>query len=169
MKKNNELRRQVLALLEAYPDKVRQINILNYELIRAAGLSEDELIGQMALPGHRDGPGVYSGQVSDKTMYIALNYRDQLEKLLDENIDNVYKELDPLKEEIDRLHTYVGQLDRRSAEIVTLYYFEELSWAEIEKMKGITVKGLQNRRNRAVDKLTEFYALSGKTPALSQN
>lgn len=68
-----DMKKQVTKLLETYPERERQISLLHYEMQHSAHVSPEEVIDTMVL-GHGDGMGGGKSRISNKTMYIALNY-----------------------------------------------------------------------------------------------
>lgn len=70
-----EKRASVQHLLEQYPELIRKISILRFELQHPSTVSPDDMINIMNF-GHRTSEGHVSGVISNKTMYIAMNYRD---------------------------------------------------------------------------------------------
>ena len=77
---NSDMRNCVISLLETSQERKRKIALLHYELEHPVHTSEDEMISAMAL-GQGDSAGCTEGLVSDKTLYIALNYQNRTEKL----------------------------------------------------------------------------------------
>lgn len=82
---NNEksdMKTYVINLLETCQERKRKIALLHYELEHPAHTSETELITAMAL-GHGDSSngGHVDGHISDKTLYIALNYQNRADTL----------------------------------------------------------------------------------------
>ena len=47
------------------------------------------------------------------------------------------QELAILRGRIEKLEFYVAQLDKRQAEVIRKYYFEEKTWPELQKEKGM--------------------------------
>ena len=82
MNNNAETRTYVVRLLEFYQKRSKQIELLHYELYHPADISENEMIGALAL-AHGEGSGA-GGHISDKTLYIAMNrpVRKPSEKML---------------------------------------------------------------------------------------
>lgn len=80
--KNNDMMTYVVSLLETSLERKRKIALLHYELEHPAYTSETEMITTMAL-GHGNGSnnGHTDGRISDKTLYIALNYQNRADKL----------------------------------------------------------------------------------------
>lgn len=70
----------VIDLLESWPKRERNIALLHYELDHVMQASQNEMIEAMAL-GHGDGRGFHDGRVSDKTLYIALNYQNKVDRM----------------------------------------------------------------------------------------
>ena len=62
-----------MELLETYHDRERMIAVLRYELEHPGKISSAEQIEAMNY-GHGDGIGGTKGHISNKTLYIALNY-----------------------------------------------------------------------------------------------
>ena len=70
---NTEMKNRVLELLDNYHKRARLIALLRYELAHPARVTEKDLIGAMNF-AHQEGLGRPEGHISNKTLYIALNY-----------------------------------------------------------------------------------------------
>jgi len=81
----------VIGLLESYTDRKRKIAVLHFELDHAAQTSKNEMLETMAL-GHGDGSGRMDDRISDKTLYIALNYKNRVDKLNADTKEEIVKE-----------------------------------------------------------------------------
>ena len=149
-------REQILNLLEEYPELVRKAALLRYELRRPSTLSPSDMIDAM---NFRRGLGEVpaAGSLSNKTMYIALNYREKAEQANRGLLDEIVDRLAPLERRLERLEHYVSLLSPRMAKVLRLYYFEERLWDEIASELGISVRSAQKLRSGAVDKLVEMY------------
>lgn len=155
---NIDMKAKVIRLLETYADRARQIDLLHYEMQHSAQISPEEMIDGMSL-GHGEGIGGSSkGHISDKTMYIALNYQERMERLNTESVNEISKRLLALEAEQDRIRFYVSRLDRREAEVIRSFYFEGLSWEETAKKVGVALRTVHKIKNRAFDRLAEWYA-----------
>lgn len=79
---DNDMKLHVTRLLETCLERRRKIGLLHYELDHPAHASETEIINAMTL-GHGDGSdgGHVDGRISDKALYIALNYQSKANKL----------------------------------------------------------------------------------------
>ena len=100
----------VVGLLETYQKRSKQIELLHYELSHPARVSENEMIGALAL-AHGEGSGRPGGHASDKTLYIALNYQERTEEANQLGADEVVEQLVALEKEQERLKYYVSLLD----------------------------------------------------------
>ena len=98
----------VVGLLESYQKRSKQIVLLHYKLSHPARVSENEMIGALAL-AHSDGGGHPSSHASDKTLYIALNYQDRTEEANQIGADDVVEQLVVLERDQERLNSYVSR------------------------------------------------------------
>ena len=70
----------VLKLLESYNERERKIAVLRYNLEHPTTVSRAEQIEAMNFR-HDDSLGHSAGHISNKTLYIALNYEEQAERM----------------------------------------------------------------------------------------
>ena len=157
---NQETRVKVTNLLENYQRNQEQIALLHYELKHPAELSPEEEIDAMNF-GRGDGIGHTEGHVSNKTMYIALNFREKMVKENSDVITEISKRLVELEQERDRLHYYVSLLDKRQADVIRLFYFKGHSWEEISQELGVALRTAHKIKTQAVDRLVEMYGFTG--------
>jgi len=152
-----DMKARVTQLLETYAERERQIALLHYEMQHTARISPEEMINGMSL-GHSDSMGGSGhGHISNKTMYIALNYQEQMERINKESINDIADKLLQLEGEQDRLRYYVSLLQRREADVIRQFYFEGYSWEETAKKTGVALRTAHKIRNRAIDRLAEWY------------
>ena len=154
---------KVMELLKSWPSKKRQIEQLRYEIEHPALLGEKELIESLALGVNSPGEGVSnSGHISNKTMAIALQYQDIMQRINNETISGIIAELRSLEAEVSRLEYYVSLLDERKATAIRLLYFEQKSWNVTESELHVSKGTLSACRNDALSDLTKMYSyLSG--------
>ena len=153
---NNDTRTYAVDLLETTPERQSKIALLHYELEHPACTSKDEMIGAMAL-GHGDGSGHADGHISDKTLYIALNYQNRADKLNADIKQEIVVQLVELEREQDRLEYYMSLLEERQAEVLQLTYFKNLSQEETAKSLGLSVRTIQSLKSKALSALMEMY------------
>ena len=154
-----DMNQYVLSLLENYPQMIRKIELMRYELRSAKAVTPQEMIEvmtyakkgtQVAAEMPRDVPG------------IALSYRDITERLNQEMISEALEMYMSLLREQDRLLHYVNLLSAREREIITAYYFDQRSWSEISKSLGISPRTAYAIRSQAVDELVTMYSYANQ-------
>ena len=154
-----DMNQYVLSLLENYPQMIRKIELMRYELRFAKAVTPQEMIEvmtyakkgtQVAAEMPRDVPG------------IALSYRDITERLNQEIISEALETYMSLLREQDRLLHYVNLLSAREREIITAYYFDQRSWSEISKSLGISPRTAYAIRSQAIDELVTMYSYANQ-------
>ena len=146
----------VIALLKTYPQLKKKINLLEYERQHPAQVSSQEVISGLALAHPiSEGPGA-AGHISNKTMQIALNFQEETDRLNYATVMEIDQELAILRGRIEKLEFYVAQLDKRQAEVIRKYYFEEKTWPELQKEMHASSRTLVKRRD---DGLTALAAM----------
>lgn len=156
---DKEIRAHILQLLEGYPERERKIALLRYELEHAGQISKNEMIETMAL-GHSDGNGHSDGRISDKTLYIALNYQIKSDKLNGEVKETIVTQLVDLEQTQSRLRYYVSLLEKRQAEVLRLGYFDGLPWEDVAPKVGVALRTVRKIKDRAIDELAAMYAFT---------
>ena len=113
------IKNYVIQELEAYPRILRQISVLRYEMEHPAHVSAQEMLDAMAYAcGDRTGSS--PGHVSDKTFYIAMNYRQKAAAANSEISEEISAKLLELERKKGRIEYYVGMLDSRKANVIRL-------------------------------------------------
>lgn len=155
---NTSLKKHIVNLLESYFKREQQIDLLHYEMQHSAHISPEEMINVMSL-GHGDSVGGSSkGHISNKTMYIALNYQEKMDRMNAEAANEIAKRLLELEAEQDRLRYYVSLLEGREAQVLRRTYFEGCSWEAAAKELKVALRTVHKIKNRAIDHLTDLYA-----------
>jgi len=156
-----DMKEHVLALLKTYLERERKIALLHYELEHSPRMSGSEMIEAMAL-GHGEGGGGHTdGHISNKTLYIALNYQCKADKLNADLEREIVDQLVKLEEEQRRLDYYVSLLGEREAAVIRLAYFEGLPWEEVAEKTNVIVRTVHKIKNRALEQLAEMYQFTG--------
>lgn len=146
----------VIGLLENYADRERKIAVLHFELDHAAQASKNEMLETMAL-GHGDRSGRMDGRISDKTLYIALNYQNRVDKLNADTKEEIVIELVKLEDEQKRLNYYMSLLEERQAETLRLSYIKKLPQEKAAEALGLSVRTVQTLKAKALSDLVEMY------------
>lgn len=155
---NNEIRNQVIERLRNYPELIQKRDILRYELEHPTMVSDDEMMDAMNyLKGSGD---IHHGGVSNKTLYIALNYHDAATRMNSEVRNDLVKRLLPLEDEISKLEYYVNLLPMQEQCIIRRCYFERARQEVVAEELDVTAWTVRRYRDKAVDKLTEMYAFA---------
>ena len=158
---DNEIHEYVLSLLKNYAAVERQISILRYELEHPAHVSADDMIESMSF-GHGDGTGKTPGHISNKTLYIALNYQERAEQANGKTVDEIATKLFELERERERLLHFISLLMPRQEKIIRLCFFEQKPYEEVANELGISVRTVQALRKKAIDTLCEMYGFAGE-------
>ena len=155
----DQMENYVIDLLETYRDRERKINILRYNMEHPAKVGGIEQIESMNY-GRNDNAGHTKGHISNKTLYIALNYEEQAAKANAEMLSEIADELFELERQQKRLVYYVGLLEKRQADIVRFIYMEGLSTKAVADRYALTYRTIDRIKSAAVKNLAEMYAYS---------
>lgn len=155
---NDDMKSYVVNLLETCQERRRKIALLHYELEHPAHTSEAEMISAMAL-GHGAGSngGHAEGHISDKTLYIALNYRSKVDKLNADTKEEIVVQLVELEQEQKRLEYYVSLLEKRQRTLIQAIYFDECSLDEVAERLGIASRTVRTVKRAALEQLISMY------------
>ena len=158
---DNNMKLRVTHLLETCQERRRKIALLHYELDHPARTSETEIISAMAL-GHGDGSGGghVDGRISDKTLYIALNYQSKVDKLNADTKEEIVVHLVELEQK--RLDYYISLLESSQAEVIHLSYFERLSQEKVAESLDLSIRTVQTLKAKALKTLTGMYQYVAK-------
>ena len=156
---NAEMKNYVIKLLETYHDRERMIAVLRYDLEHPAKVNSSEQIEAM---NYRRGDdiGNVKGHISNKTLYIALNYEEQAGRLNAEAAREVADELFGLEQQQKKLLYYVSLLEKRQANVIHLVYMERLSTKTVAERYSLTSRTIDRIKREAIDNLAEMYAYS---------
>jgi len=157
-----EATEKVEEILKSYTSMKRRIEQLRFELGHSGIISERELIESLALGVHTEGVRFSNSHLSDRTMAIALRYKDEMSRMGVETIIDVNSELCVLETEINRLEYYVSLLDKNEEAAIRLLYFERRSWPEAAEELNISKRTLFRYRKSAIEELASMYSLLSK-------
>ena len=153
----NDTRKQVIDLLKAYPEMLRQITLLRYELEHPTNISADEMISAMSFAKHDGEGGRPAGVVSNKTLYIVMNYQQAMTKLDEERSGELAKELFELEGRVKKLEYYMSILTEQERESIRLYFFEKRTLQQISDALKISHWAVRKCRDSGVDSLVKMY------------
>ena len=155
----DNIRVEVMALLTNYHEIQRRIALLHYEMEHPAHITADDMIDVLTY-GRSENQGGSTGHISNKTLYIALNYRDRSDYANNDVCNEIAIQLNELERKLDRLHYYLGLLSSEDREIIQMAYIENMSNEKIAERIGIHIRTVFKRRMKAIDHLCEMYAFA---------
>jgi len=151
-----KMKAHVVELLESFQSRAKQIDLLHYKLSHPAQVSANEMIEAMSL-AHGEGQGSRSGHISDKTLYIALNYQERMDSESDGEAAETVERLVALEREQETLIHCVSLLETRQAQIIQLHYMKRMPMGQVEQAIGLSAKTVRKLKGEALDHLTEMY------------
>lgn len=124
-----------------------------------AHVSAQEMLDAMTYAcGDRTGSS--PGHVSDKTFYIAMNYRQKAAAANSEISEEISAKLMELERKKGRIEYYVGMLDSRKANVIRLCFFEGRTIEDAAEELNISAKTAQIAKKKAIEELTDLFALT---------
>ena len=162
MLEREKIKAQVVDDLKSYPEMKKKVVLLRYELEHPAKISDGEVIDSMALSRPVSDGIKPAGYISDKTMRIAVQFRDQKDRLNQENIMEISQELHAVENMISKLEFHVSQLDSKQAEVIRRYYFEGKTWGELQQEMHLSPRTLIKRRDEGLEALVDIYEYLGQ-------
>lgn len=147
---------EITQLLETYQERNRKIVLLRYELEHSANISPDEMIESMSL-GHGSGMSQNPGHISNKTLYIALNYQEQADRLNQDTTAEISKNLVALEQVQERLNYYVSSLGYQERTAIQRFYFEGHTWDEVADELHVVQRTVYKIKKRALEQLAGLY------------
>ncbi len=148
-----------IAILKSYATKMIRIEQLQFELAHPSLIGEKELIDSLSLgQSLLLGGGSQRGHISNRTMEIALQYDDIRQRMNNETVAEIMRELDGLSAEVQRIELYVSLLDERKAKIIRLRYFEDKTLEQISQEIQVTKRTVTKLCNEALIKLSSMFA-----------
>ena len=105
----------------------------------------------------QQGGGRPEGHISNKTLYIALNYQEQAERLNTEVFSEISAKLVELEREQSRLEYYMSLLESRQELVLRRSYFERVAQEKVAEELGISVRRVQDIKAQAIENLAEMY------------
>ena len=156
---SEESRNKAVSLLESFHEREQKIALLKYELMNFPQASPGEVIDGMGF-GHSCELPSHSGYISNKTLFIALNYQDRAEQINAETLNDILDKLGEAERVQNRLTYYVSILAPRQKKVIQRFYFEGRSWEEIAREVKVAIRTVHKIKNKALDKLAAFYDFS---------
>lgn len=153
---STKMKAHVVELLENFQSRARQIDLLHYKLSHPAQVSASEMIEAMSL-SRGEGCGGRNGHISDKTLYIALNYQELVDRESDGAAAEIVGQLITLEREQETLIHCVSLLEARQMQIIQLHYMKRAPMGHIEQAMGLSAKTIRKLKGEALDHLAGMY------------
>ena len=131
--------------------------LLRYEQDHPARITDTGVIDSMALSRPVSDGIRGAGYISDKTMRIATQFRDERDRLNQETVMEIAQELHAVERQISKMEFYVSQLEEKQAEVIRKYYFEGKTWPELQREMHLAPRTLIKRRDDGLDALVGIY------------
>ena len=147
----------VLELLENSSHRLRQIELMRYELQHIPQVSDSEMIEAMSLPSLTSSEKATNSKVVPD---VALSYKKTAERMNAEALGELASAYVNHCREHERLQHDIGLIDERQGRVLQLYYFESYVWTDVAKAMHMTVRTAQRIRQQAVDELAKLYAFA---------
>ena len=157
-----KIRVQVIEDLKSYPELKKKVVLLRFEQEHPARITDGEVLDSMALSRPVSDGIRPSGHISDKTMLIATQFRDKADRLNQETIMEIARELHSVERQLSKLEFYVSQLEEKQAEVIRKYYFEGKTWGELQREMHLSPRTLLKRRDDGLDALVSIYSYLGQ-------
>lgn len=148
----------MIDLLTTLKEKKTRIELLRFDLAHPVKVSESEMLSAMALGAPvNDGILRDKHSVSDKTMRIALSYKEVADRINRKSVEDMSEELLQLVSEVERLEFYMKFLSEEQRNLLEMLYINKRKWPEIENATGLSRRTLNRRKEDALNKLAEMY------------
>lgn len=141
----------IVSLLEEYPDTMRKIALLRYEVEHPAPIK----FGKKIIEG-----ASADGKSADESLNYAIRFHNEANLVSIKDIEDITSVLIPMEQDRDRLLHYISLLEERQQIPLKLHYFKRLSWDKIEEEVCTSPKTLRKLVKQAVDSLAEMYAFA---------
>lgn len=151
-----EIKNYVLKLLKNRNVLEQERKTLLFERTQLERMPESETIESMLYAeGQRE--RVDSSIISNKTLDIALNYKQKHQALKTQALSEIDLRVRLIDNALRRLEFYVDGLEAYQASILRDYYFEGYTWRDLQDLRGVTYKTLIRHRDNGVKALVTRY------------
>lgn len=146
-------------MMKEYKSMKLEQKVLEMQLSRFEGMTEDDVISMMTFSHRDDEERVQTSTLSDKTAKSAINYRKVMTGENDEWYDFLIKKYAKLSEELSFFEDCVSRLSGDLPGIITDMLTEGVTWEEIAAKHHISRRTVGNYRRAAIKEIDAMYAL----------
>lgn len=157
----SDIRNHIESMLNNYTTMVRELKVLEFEMESITSPLDPEVIENIML-SHSNGERISGSFRSDKTAGIVIEHVDRQRNAKYHALKNLIYNM---RQEVRRLEHTLSLLPKEESNVMKWFYFEGLSWAAIAKKTALTVRTMQRRKKRGLDKLVNCYSVVDKLSA----
>jgi len=154
----NEMKTQVVNILQSYMTMKREVQVLIFELQRFAPNLHSETIKNLTF-SNPNYERVSSSRLSDKTANIAIEHYDS-------QINGAYHAIRTLisnmQFELSRIGYYLSLIPNDEALVLKLFYFERVTIAKISTTIHRSQRTVHRMKDSAFEKLMRYYTILDK-------
>lgn len=99
-----------------------------------------------------------AGHISNKTLYIALNYQDVAAAKSKELYDDLAEELFLMERKKSRLEYYMTLLPDSERNVIRMCFFERKTLKDVAGELGVSIWYVRRHKDDGIDRLTNMYA-----------
>jgi len=156
-----DAKERIVQKLYEYPKIKQRIKLLRFELENPNPVSAEDMLETMCF-AKGDGTGHNSGAVSNRTLYIAMNYQCAADTANSERSREIISRLIPLEQEASRIEYYLSFLSENEKTVLGLLFFKQSSLSEAAEAMASSVWSIRKLRDEGIDKLVEMYDFINK-------
>jgi len=144
-------------LLKDYPEMVRERSFVAHQIANFQGVTAEEVIESMYTI-RVDGTKVRTSGTSDKTAQIALNYKDKMERLNREWLEQLEIKLRCLNDELALFDAALNALTGVLPDFTRDLIVNSLTWDSLQSKYNISRSTVGAYRKKALAELEKLYS-----------
>lgn len=144
-------------LMRDYPQLVMERTCLENQLVNFKGVTETELIDSM-LYSRPQGDRVQKTGISDKTAYIAITYRDKMDRINSDWKNYLARKLAVISDEIEFFEAALKSLSGNLPEIMTDMIIARMTWDAMAEKYYVSRAMIGKYRKKAIVELDVLFA-----------
>lgn len=146
----------IIQKLYEYPKMKQRIKLLRFELENHKPVTAEDMLETMCF-AKGDGTSHSSGAMSNRTLYIAMNYQCAAENANKDSSREILNRLIPLEQEASRIEYYISFLQDSERSALQLLFFERKSLSEAAEIMTTSIWSVRKLRDDGIGKLAEMY------------
>lgn len=155
------MKEDVERIIKSYDNMKNEIAVLEFQLSRFKGISDNEVISNMVF-SKSDDEIVQNSEISDKTYKVAAIYRQVAENQNDELYNSLFEQYSNLKLEIEFFEYSLSRLSGKLPDIMKDMVINKITWSELADKYHVSQTMISKYRRKAVKELGELYKAKNK-------